>query len=411
MQRNWSVKSVLQTLRQSFYIVGYKLARLFIAPRDGLVLFLSDSNAELVNNQKPLADELTVRGYDVRAVLRPSLRTKRSLRDHFRLCQLMARAKVIVVDDFYPMIYQIKLRPGTQLLQIWHASGAFKTMGFSRAGKPGGPITGSKTHKNYTAAIVSSPAVRANYAEAFGIDVSKVHATGIPRTDVFFNHAEVAAAAKDIRNKLAIPEDRKLALFAPTFRGNGQVTAHYPTEWIDWNELATQLGDEYVIGYKPHPFVSSVPAEVSSSDVFRDLSALRDTNRLLMATDLLITDYSSIIFDYALLDRPTVFFCPDLEEYISSRDFYYPYERYAFGPIARTTSELIEGVRKARGDTQELHDFVEFFCGSCDGQSTSRVIDELIAPFAGIPGQHRRRETEREHHTGSHPHAAHGGHA
>ncbi len=410
MQRNWSVKSVLQTLRQSFYIVGYTLARLFLAPRDGLVLFLSDSNAELVNNQKPLADELAARGYEVRTVLRPSLRTRRSLRDHFRLCGLMARANVIIVDDFYPMIYQIRLRPGTQLLQIWHASGAFKTMGFSRTGKPGGPITGSKTHKNYTAAIVSSPAVRENYAEAFGIDVSKVHATGVPRTDVFFDSAEVAGATKELRSKLSIPKDKKLALFAPTFRGNGQVTAYYPNEWLDWKQLAEQLGDEYVIGYKPHPFVASVPAEIADSTVFRDLSSLRDTNRLLMATDLLITDYSSIIFDYALLDRPTVFFCPDLEEYIGSRDFYYPYEHYTFGPVARTTEELINGVREARGDTQELHEFVEFFCGSCDGQSTARVIDTLIAPFADVSGQRGPHRVKRDT-TTNHSQIAHGGHA
>lgn len=387
MQRNWSVKSVLQTLRQSFYIVGYFIARMFVSQQKGLVLFLSDSHSELVNNQAALATELTSQGYTVRSVLKNGLRSRRSFRDHFALCVLMARATVIVVDDFYPMIYQIKLRKGTQLLQVWHASGAFKTMGFSRSGKPGGPIKGSKTHKNYTAAVVSSEQVRANYAEAFGISVNKIHATGVPRTDIFFDTEHVAHTAARVRSQLQIPADKKFLLFAPTFRGNGQLTAHYPQDWVQWEQLADALGNEYVIGFKAHPFVKDIPTHVSSDPRFRDLSSRRDANQLLMATDVLVTDYSSIIFDFALLGRPTVFFCPDLSEYVADRDFYYPYEHYTYGPVAQTTGELIAAVSTARGNTDELKEFVEFFCGSCDGNATKRVITELIAPYAGLPAQ------------------------
>lgn len=390
MQRNWSVKSVLQTLRQSFYIVGYAVARIFNKPEPGLVLFLSDSHSELVNNQAALAEELTTQGFTVRSVLKSGLKSRRSLGDHFALCSLMAKAGVIVVDDFYPMIYQIKLRQGTQLLQVWHASGAFKTMGFSRLGKPGGPIKGSRTHRNYTAAVVSSEQVRGNFAEAYGISVDKVHATGIPRTDVFFNQALVAQTAAEVRTELAIPLDKKLLLFAPTFRGNGQLTAHYRNEWVDWTSLADQIGDDYVIGFKAHPFVKDIPEIVSTDPRFRDLSNDRDANRLLMATDLLVTDYSSIIFDFALLGRPTVFFCPDLDNYVSARDFYYPYDHYTYGPVAKTSEQLITAISEAQGDTAALKDFVEFFCGACDGHSTKRVVAELIAPFAGTPTEAHR---------------------
>lgn len=385
MQQNVSVKSVLQTLRQSFYIVGYKVARLFIQQERGLVLFLSDSHDTLVNNQAVVARELQARGYTVKSVLKDGLRARRSIRSHIELCGLLAKAPVIVVDDYYPMIYQIKLRPDTQLLQLWHASGAFKTMGFSREGKPGGPIKGSKTHKNYTSAIVSSQGVRANYAQAFGISLDKVHATGIPRTDVFFDKELVASTSERIRAELNIPSDKKLLLFAPTFRGNSQLSAHYNEEWIDWEELARVAGDEYVIGFKPHPFVKTIPNMVTQDPRFRDLRELRDANALLMATDLLVTDYSSIIFDFAFLNRPTIFFCPDLEEYVAARDFYYPFEKYTFGPVARTSQELTTAIAQGVVSDDKLEEFVDFFCGACDGTSTTRVIDTLIAPFAGAP--------------------------
>jgi len=385
MPQNWSVKSVLQTLRQSFYILGYAVARLIERPVPGRVLFLSDSHSQLVGNQLALAQELTRRGYDVRSVLKNGLRARRSFPTMVALCRLMATSPVIIVDDFYPMIYQIKLRKGTQLLQVWHASGAFKTMGFSRVGKPGGPIKGSKTHKNYTAAIVSSPSIRTNYAEAFSLPLEHIHATGIPRTDVFFDQELVSHTAQQIRAELDIPEGKKLLVFAPTFRGNGQLTAYYDYSLIDWQDLAEHIGTEYIIGIKPHPFVSGLPELTQTDSRLRDLSGIADTNALLMAADLLVTDYSSIIFDFALLHRPTIFFCPDLEEYVAARDFYYPYEKYTFGPLARTHKELVDAITHAAKPDGTANEFLDFFCASCDGNATARVIDQLIAPYAGEP--------------------------
>lgn len=130
-------------------------------------------------------DELTERGIPIEAVLRKSLRHRLPFRERVRLCAVMARASVIIVDDFYPMIYQIPLRRGTQLIQLWHASGAFKTMGFSRAGKPGGPIKGSRTHKNYSAAITSSEQVRKTTRKRLGSASTKYTPPAFPELTHF----------------------------------------------------------------------------------------------------------------------------------------------------------------------------------------------------------------------------------
>ena len=125
------------------------------------ILFTSDSRADLSGNLKLVYDRMVARGLDreyelltlVQARASP---TRRSLRDRIRLPWLLARADAIVIDDFQPVIYRVDVDRDVRIVQLWHASGAFKTVGYSRIGKPGGPRPWSRIHKNYTHAIVSS---------------------------------------------------------------------------------------------------------------------------------------------------------------------------------------------------------------------------------------------------------------
>ena len=105
---------------------------------------------------------------------------------------------------------------------------------------------------------------------------------------------------------------------------------------------------------------------------------LREINDLLFITDVLITDYSSVIFENSLLNNKTIFFVPDLEEYISSRDFYYSFDKYTYGDVVYNTDELINSIKKSKTDKEKLKEFKEYFCSSCDGNSTKRFVEELI---------------------------------
>ena len=143
------------------------------------------------------------------------------------MLSLIHISKYILVDDFIPLMYPLPLRKETKFIQVWHAMGAFKKVGFSRLGKVGGPSPRSLTHRNYTDTIVSSEAIRENYAEAFGISVEKVHAIGIPRTDIFFDETYKQNIREELYKKYPKLKGKKIILFAPTFRGNGVKTAHY----------------------------------------------------------------------------------------------------------------------------------------------------------------------------------------
>lgn len=385
---------ILQKWRFGPYSLAYQLLARFARVRPDRIVFLSDSRADYTGNFRFLREEIVRQNPDAEVIglFKRSMRARRPLRDILRLPWLTATAQTIVLDDFYPLIYPFRIRAETRLLQVWHAAGAFKRVGYSREGLPGGPTPGSIIHRNYTDATVSSESIRPNYAEAFGIDISRVKALGVPRTDVFFDTDFVAAANAGVRERYGIASSTRIVLYAPTFRGNGQLTAEFDYDSIDWDALARELGDDWVLMVKMHPFVT--PLLVARPDVTNviDVTADREITQLLMAADVLVTDYSSTIFEYALLRRPIVFFCPDLEQYTADRDFYYPFADYVTGPLVTDAKALPDAIREARhGADQEA--FLQRFMAACDGHSAERITRELILtprpvarPTAAAPG-------------------------
>ena len=264
------------------------------------------------------------------------------------------------------------------MIQLWHATGAFKTFGFSRFGKKGGPTLKSRNHKDYTKAIVSSEAIRRHYAEAFGISVESVISTGIPRTDIFFDDAYKTSVTTSLYERYPQLKNKKVILFAPTFRGAGQKTAHYDFKHLNLEALRNKLQDEYILVVKVHPFVKKVPDFSQYGDFVLDLSHEREINDLLFIADVLITDYSSVCFEFALLNKPMIFFAYDLEQYIASRDFYYPFKSFVPGPIVRTTEELVTVIETESFDMHKLATFRTKFFDEVDGQSSRRVVDQLF---------------------------------
>jgi CDP-glycerol glycerophosphotransferase (TagB/SpsB family) len=365
------------------------LAVLITPVRRGRILFLSDSHDGFTGNFAFLREAILSEApdADIRGVFKAGLRARRPLVDHLTLPFLIASSRVIVLDDFYPLIYPLRLRDGTRLVQVWHAVGAFKRVGHSRAGLPGGPLPGSDIHRNYTDALVSSEAVRADYAEAFGIDRGRVHALGVPRTDVFFDAERLELLRRATRERYDIGPDEKLVVFAPTFRGNGQLSA-YADDTADWSAIARGLGSGWRVAIRLHPFTARRVA--ATPDAVIDASSDVEMNDLLAAADVLVTDYSSALFEYALLRRPVVFFTPDLDEYTEARSFYRPFESYAIGPMVQDAADLASAIRSAAVDDERFDAFIDEFCGALDGRSSRRIASRLLAMAGRDPRQSAR---------------------
>lgn len=374
------IKKILQKLRQIFYIILYKIFCFCFKQKSKSILFLSASRSSLTGNFKFVYDEIKdKKEYNIKLILKSSLKVKYTLKQKISLVYHIAISKYIFLDDFYPIIYALNLRRGTQLIQLWHAMGAFKTVGYSRVSKSGGLTLKSLTHRNYTGTIVSSEYIRENYAEAFGISIDKVHALGIPRTDIFFDEKYSNKIKNKLCKKYPILKEKKVILFAPTFRGNGQKTAHYNFDWIDLKKFSDTFNKDYVCIFKPHPFIKNKPNyNIGNDSFYIDMTNEREINDLLFVTDILITDYSSVIFEYSFFKKPVIFFVPDLEEYKNSRDFYYPLSDYTYGEVAKDFKELLRKIKLEKVNTKKLDKFYKFFCSSCDGNSTKRVVKYFL---------------------------------
>ena len=375
----------LARLKARLFRILFRVFRSLARRTGRRILFSSDSRTELGGNLKIVHDRMVERGIDrdveLLTLFKESVSTRRAFKDRFRLPWLLARNDVIVIDDYQPIIYRVP-DSGVRIVQLWHAVGAFKTVGYSRVGKPGGPNPYGPAHKNYTFATVSSTADVPVYAEAFGIPESRVVPTGVPRVDCFFDPGHGQAAREAALELFPGARGRFTILFAPTFRGNGARSAAYDLGRIDYAALhALCVEKDAVCIVRMHPFVREplgIPEELT--DRLLDGGGVQiDINDLLFAIDLLVTDYSSIVYEYSILGRPALFYAYDLEEYVASRDFYEPYESFVPGRIVRTFDDLLDAIRRDEYEIEKVAPFASRHFDHLDGGSTDRVIDLILS--------------------------------
>lgn len=350
------------------------------------ILFASGSRAEIGGNEQFVYERMVERGLDKQFKFyfdfKPSIDAKRSFAKKFRFTRLLATCDIIMIDDYYPDIYKFDYDPRVKVIQLWHACGAFKSLGFERMDKPGAPPLNTRVHKCYTHMPVSSHHSALHHAEGFCIDESKFYPIGIPRTDIFFDEEyKKKTIARMYEEFPRAKTAKKVYLYAPTFRGDNALNAYFPFEKIDferWGEFLKER-DEYLI-IKMHPFVrEKIQIPEKYKDYMCDAAAYREVNDILFIVDALITDYSSIIYEFSLLGgRPMYFFAFDQRMYEATRDFYEPYEETVPGKIVKTFDELLDALAKEEYSKEALEAFVKKNFTYTDGKATDRVIDQLI---------------------------------
>lgn len=349
-------------------------------PERQRVLFASEMREGIEGNLLAVRDRMVERGLDRQLDLRYSFRTNRSAtrRSYIALVQELARADILLLDDYFPPLETLKLNPETRIIQVWHAGSGFKSVGFSRFGKFGSPGL-TNAHRSYTYAITASQHLKHVYAEVFGIEEEAVIPTGLPRIDTFLDPAAQAESRAKAYAAFPALEGKRVIMFAPTFRGRGAGQASYDYSQIDFEALYELCGDDTVVAFRMHHFIPEpVPIPPHLRDRFVDISAYRNGNDLLLVTDLLITDYSSIIFEYSLLERPMLFFAYDEEVYSSVRGFHRPYQETAPGKVCHTFDELLDAIRTEDFELERGAAFRAENFDVIDTHSSDRVIDWLI---------------------------------
>ena len=383
------MRTLLIRLRIWLVRLGFEIGRR--RPVRAHVVLATAHAASLGGNLRYIADELARREPPIRSVVltsraAPGLRGKLAGMVHaLRAGYHLATARLFVVDDYFFPIYVIRPRRGTARVQTWHAAGAFKKIGYSVLDKSFGAdealVNRVGIHSNYDLCLMPSDAATVHYMEAFRQPRERFSsALGLPRTDLFFDHARRAGAETAIRQRYDLPPHRRVLLYAPTFRGDTMHAARYDDS-LDLAALHRVIGDEWIVLLRLHPFVRQAASIGAAPDGFvRDVSDWPDMNELMFVADLLVTDYSSAIFEFALLSRPMAFLAPDADAYERERGFYLDFRRDMPGPIFTTTEEL--GTWIAAGDLDAARSIA--FAGTsfdvADGRASERFVDEVVVP-------------------------------
>src|SRR5699024_4716513 len=158
----------------------------------------------------------------------------------------------------------------------------------------------------------------------------------------------------------------------PTFRGNGHRSAHYPFFKIDFTRLADYCSkNNTIVLFKMHPFVKNkLNIPKIYEQYFKDISDFREVNDILFITDILISDYSSLVYEFALFKRPMLFYAFDLEDYVTSRDFYETYQEFVPGKIVETFDELVKALQNNDFEENKIQSFLEKHFSYQDGRSS-----------------------------------------
>ncbi len=280
-------------------------------------------------------------------------------------------SRVIVTDDYIYHLRKYKLKEEQKLIQIWYTGGAFKKMGID------GPSILSdfdeyKTHSQYSDFCVSSEYVRQYYCHAFGLEEDVVKAVGTPRSDLVVNRENILSNKEEICSKHPLLKNKKVYLYCPTVRIKEDAVVPFDPK-IDWAKLNDDLEDDEVFTICRHPFMKEEYIKGRFYSRVKDYT-FESTSELLAVADVIITDYSSVVFDASLMDKPTVFYCPDYEEY--KDDTYLDYEKDLPGEKITSAECILPAVRRA-GDVSSAGVralFNEKQMGACDGRSTERIL-------------------------------------
>ena len=350
-----------------------------LRPRDTHENFIGLMKLCEENGYEPIAINGKAYGRDVPS----AMARKERLKFQFRFLKLYAQCRALFLVEYFPLADAVSPREGTEIIQLWHGCGAMKTMGYAGTGKGWGASAKEKKrypmHQHYSLVSISSENLAWCYEQAFQIKPGIVKGMGMPRTDIYFDREYIAQARANLLKHFPEIGDRKVILFAPTFRGGSIAKSFYNVD-LDFRKYKAMLGDQYVFITKFHPMMAhgglTDSMKIKGDGFVFDATYVLTPEEALCAADVLIGDYSSIGFEYLLLERPIVAYIPDLDDYVSDRGLFYPYDQTMPGPYAFDQEELLEALKTVDQwfDVDKTRLFRDKFMAGCDGHSTERIF-------------------------------------
>lgn len=308
----------------------------------------------------------------------PTILTKRGSPEYYKL---LATSGTVINNTTFPLWF---FRDETYYLQTWHGT-PLKKMHWDVTVRKVNTTPAFFVKSTGWHSLLSPNHYSTEKFESCFRYSGTILETGYPANDIFSNPDQYKLVRKSIRSKLGIADDKKIVLYAPTWRDGGHLgNSKFKFDlMLDVDVALEKTPSEYVFLIRAHHMseANEIKGQLSSKDENRliDVSHWDDAIELMCAADILVSDYSSIVYDWACSGKPVVYFIPDLEEYRTKlRGMYYDIEKFNAGPITRDTEGLAIALTEAdKPENATSTEFLKEFCAINDGNSTSRVIRHL----------------------------------
>lgn len=338
----------------------------FIKQDPNKITFISLESDRLEGDFKIISDELQeMESYKLNYILVKFEKSLMGNIKYFFSCikQLFEiNASKLVILDYNNYVVSNFKRSNVKVLQLWHASGAIK--------KFGNDTSRDYAISGYDYVITNCDYFVKPFASAFGVSEENIKVTGIPKTDRLFKKRMIKNDQKWMYKNYPQLKGKKIVLYAPTFRG--KLMHDLENSGIDLGKIQRELGEDYVILYKMHPLLENKITGESENVICCNGKTIR---KLFSVSDYLVSDYSAIIIDFSVYQKPMIFYTPDLEEYRQEVGFYVDYENEMPGPICRKEEDIIEAIKENQFDLKKIEVFRDKFFKYQDGNSCERVVN------------------------------------
>ena len=290
----------------------------------------------------------------------------------------LAKSKYIFLNDNFLAIAFMNFNKDSKIFQLWHAPGAFKKFAASSSDNKEEIAVIAKASKKTDYLFITSENIKGFYRDAFRIDENKIKSFGIPRTDYYFEDKNIKKLRENFDERYPLAKNKKIILYAPTFRDNEEDNNVF--NYLNLEKFNNALSEEYVLALRLHPKINQFfKGDIDTKADFIDVSDYKNEQELMLISDLLITDYSSIMIEFALLNKPIIFFTYDYDRYLTKdRGFYYDFESKVPGDIVKTDDELIKLIKEGSYNTEKHNSFLKMQFDYLDGNSSKRIVDFIL---------------------------------
>ena len=305
----------------------------------------------------------------------------------------LATSKHIIVDNYFAFLSVTDFKEGVECIQLWHASGAIKKFGLEdqsvqyRSKKAQERFL--RVYKKFNKVVVGSDVMASIFMSAFNLPQESILRTGIPRTDFFYDEKKQNELIDSLIKENPVLKTKKKILYAPTYRDNQLNSFEFE---LELDQMVKELGEDYVLLLRLHPAIKN-PVDYSKlypGFVYDYSSPKYDINELLLIANYLITDYSSIPYEFSLLNKPMIFFAYDLETYKKDRGLIDRFEQTVPGPVVEKTSEIVRLIKENQFNLENIKEYASKWNKYSTGNSSKNLVRYLFNEEAEMTEVKRR---------------------